>query len=217
MAKDGGAQDPENPGSWDKYSYVQGDPINFIDPQGLLRIEPHPEFEPAPDPTPPPAYPAPGPAPSPPPPTKGSGPITCPPGYVNGAYGGCVPSQQQQYQQCVGTVQAAQQQTLNNIGAAAGAVKTFDDLLGLVVDGSFAIGAGGGVAIVAAGAGLATGAALAVGAAAGVAFYVGAQYFIPTEAVINLAVDVFVSATTAVVNQQAAAQVNQCATQYPNR
>lgn len=35
MAKAGGAQDPANPGSWNQYAYVQGDPINGTDRPGL--------------------------------------------------------------------------------------------------------------------------------------------------------------------------------------
>src|SRR3954469_7339899 len=32
----GGSARLGNPGSWNKYSYVQGDPVNQIDPSGLL-------------------------------------------------------------------------------------------------------------------------------------------------------------------------------------
>jgi len=35
MAKAGGAQNPSNPGSWNKYAYVVGDPINGTDRRGL--------------------------------------------------------------------------------------------------------------------------------------------------------------------------------------
>jgi RHS repeat-associated protein len=35
MAKSGGAQNPSNPGSWNKYAYVVGDPINGTDRRGL--------------------------------------------------------------------------------------------------------------------------------------------------------------------------------------
>ncbi len=31
-----GTADPSNPGSWNRYTYVQGDPVNFKDPHGLL-------------------------------------------------------------------------------------------------------------------------------------------------------------------------------------
>ena len=31
---------PANPGSWNRYSYVQGDPVNWNDPSGLQRISP---------------------------------------------------------------------------------------------------------------------------------------------------------------------------------
>ena len=31
-----GANDPKNPGSWNKYAYVLGDPINGLDPRGLF-------------------------------------------------------------------------------------------------------------------------------------------------------------------------------------
>jgi RHS repeat-associated protein len=36
MAKAGGANDPANPGSWNKYAYVVGDPVNHIDRSGLF-------------------------------------------------------------------------------------------------------------------------------------------------------------------------------------
>ena len=36
QAKAKGANDPINPGSWNRYSYVQGDPINNRDPRGLF-------------------------------------------------------------------------------------------------------------------------------------------------------------------------------------
>ena len=32
---------PADPGSWNRYAYVQGDPVNFHDPRGLLAIWPH--------------------------------------------------------------------------------------------------------------------------------------------------------------------------------
>jgi RHS repeat-associated protein len=35
MAGSGGMQDPTNPGTWDQYAYVTGDPINFNDTVGL--------------------------------------------------------------------------------------------------------------------------------------------------------------------------------------
>ena len=36
QARGTGAADPRNPGSWNRYAYVQGDPVNFRDPSGLL-------------------------------------------------------------------------------------------------------------------------------------------------------------------------------------
>jgi RHS repeat-associated protein len=36
MATAKGANDPKNPGSWNRYAYVQGDPINASDPRGLF-------------------------------------------------------------------------------------------------------------------------------------------------------------------------------------
>jgi hypothetical protein len=35
MAAAGGPNDPSNPGSWNRYAYVQGDPVNHIDRSGL--------------------------------------------------------------------------------------------------------------------------------------------------------------------------------------
>jgi RHS repeat-associated protein len=35
MAAAGGKQDPRNPGSWNQYAYVQGDPVNYVDSEGL--------------------------------------------------------------------------------------------------------------------------------------------------------------------------------------
>lgn len=32
-----GATDPTNPQSLNRYSYVENDPVNFIDPMGLLK------------------------------------------------------------------------------------------------------------------------------------------------------------------------------------
>jgi RHS repeat-associated protein len=52
MAQANGAQDPGDPGSWNKYAYVQGDPINLMDSLGLVaccQIQPGPTPEP-PDP-----------------------------------------------------------------------------------------------------------------------------------------------------------------------
>jgi RHS repeat-associated protein len=33
-----GASDPNNPGSWNRYAYVQGDPVNAKDPRGLFLL-----------------------------------------------------------------------------------------------------------------------------------------------------------------------------------
>jgi RHS repeat-associated protein len=38
MANSGGAGDVGDPGSWNRYSYVGGDPVNFFDPEGLKEI-----------------------------------------------------------------------------------------------------------------------------------------------------------------------------------
>jgi RHS repeat-associated protein len=35
-----GAAKPSDPGSWNRYAYSGGDPVNFYDPTGLDRIEP---------------------------------------------------------------------------------------------------------------------------------------------------------------------------------
>ena len=35
MASAKGANDPSNPGSWNHYAYVEGDPVNKVDPSGL--------------------------------------------------------------------------------------------------------------------------------------------------------------------------------------
>ena len=43
-ARSTGAANPKDPGSWNRYSYVQGDPVNFYDPRGLFmsRMPPNP-------------------------------------------------------------------------------------------------------------------------------------------------------------------------------
>ena len=42
MAAANGANDPTNPGSWNRYAYVEGDPVNFIDRAGLFQEAPQP-------------------------------------------------------------------------------------------------------------------------------------------------------------------------------
>jgi RHS repeat-associated protein len=36
--------DPTDPGSWNRYGYVSGDPINYLDPVGTNRVDPQPTF-----------------------------------------------------------------------------------------------------------------------------------------------------------------------------
>jgi RHS repeat-associated protein len=38
MAAKHGANSPSKPGSWNRYSYVQGDPVNAKDPRGLFLL-----------------------------------------------------------------------------------------------------------------------------------------------------------------------------------
>jgi len=41
-AEEGGTDDPSDPGSWNSYAYVGGDPANFYDPEGLFKKKPQP-------------------------------------------------------------------------------------------------------------------------------------------------------------------------------
>ena len=41
MANNGGPGDVADPGSWNRYAYVGGDPINYYDPEGLWKLAPH--------------------------------------------------------------------------------------------------------------------------------------------------------------------------------
>ena len=63
-------------GTWNRYGYVEGDPVNFRDPRGLFRCsdcDPEPDPEPDPGPSPGPAPPGPPPPPPPPKPAGHSG------------------------------------------------------------------------------------------------------------------------------------------------
>lgn len=65
MANNGGPGDPADPASWNRYAYVAGDPINYIDPSGQVYGPRPPD---PPDPTPPipgPPMPVPHPVPAP--------------------------------------------------------------------------------------------------------------------------------------------------------
>jgi RHS repeat-associated protein len=48
MANSGGAGDVADPGSWNRYGYVGGDPVNWVDPGGLCKM-PGPHSEPRDD------------------------------------------------------------------------------------------------------------------------------------------------------------------------
>jgi RHS repeat-associated protein len=68
--RSGGAGDPNNPQSWNRYAYVVGDPVNLIDPSGQW-------WQP-----PPPEQPFPG--------DPGGGGGDCPPGWSENPEGGCI-------------------------------------------------------------------------------------------------------------------------------
>jgi len=40
VATDGSVDDPSDPQSWNRYAYVEGDPVNYYDPDGLLQACP---------------------------------------------------------------------------------------------------------------------------------------------------------------------------------
>ncbi len=76
------AADPKDPGTWNRYAYVLGDPVNFVDPHGLYACGPslcpaEPEY---PDPDDPLPGPDPGPqhGPAPQQPVGGGTPPPCP-------------------------------------------------------------------------------------------------------------------------------------------
>ena len=52
MAATNGGNDPSNPGSWNRYAYVAGDPINYYDPAGEYMAIPAPGTEWTPPATP---------------------------------------------------------------------------------------------------------------------------------------------------------------------
>jgi RHS repeat-associated protein len=73
MANNGGPGDPDDPASWNRYAFVAGDPVNYVDPSGQA-YGPAPPDPPAPNPAPPipdppTRKPPSGPAPLDPPPT----------------------------------------------------------------------------------------------------------------------------------------------------
>ncbi len=84
----GGPGDANNPQSWDRYAYVFGDPVNWIDPYGLdgcpAGTQPGPNGDgcvPISPPTPSPTIPVPAPTSPTPRPPKGPGASTCPLGW----------------------------------------------------------------------------------------------------------------------------------------
>jgi RHS repeat-associated protein len=77
------------PASWNRYSYVEGDPVNYNDPFGKYIPPPSPDPPPVPDPEPDPPDPDPGQPGTPPTPVKG-GPRQCSGGTVLDGPGHCV-------------------------------------------------------------------------------------------------------------------------------
>jgi RHS repeat-associated protein len=147
--------DPKNPQSWNRYAYVQNDPLNYIDPSGLLRSAasgPLPqdgEGGGGPPPSgcsvngewtsPCPGVPSGG-SPSPQPNKPGPGQRTCPAGLYLDAFGHCVTQVQcfqSANQQLANQKQLAQNAFVQGFGTSVASTEIAAGLLGCAAGAFF--------------------------------------------------------------------------------